>query len=225
MILANRHGAAAAIVAVAALAVAGCSTPDRSPTAEAAAPPATPAATLLAPSLANALGLDIARSAASSPEGDGTIPETTRPIVSPPRQVVIPAIDVDAPIIDLGLTADGALETPADFDLAGWWAGGTVADEDGPTVIVGHVDDQDGPAVFFRLQELTPGDPIIVIDALGREARFTVVDKGLYDKDSFPTDRVYGNHDRPTLRLVTCGGDFDRSERSYESNWVIYAVS
>ncbi len=149
----------------------------------------------------------------------------SKSIAAPPRQVVIPSIGVDAPIIDLGLTADGALETPADFDVAGWWAGGSVADEVGPTVIVGHVDDHSGPAVFFRLRELEPGDAIIVIDDLGREQTFTVVDKGLYDKTSFPTERVYGASVMPTLRLVTCGGEFDRSERSYESNWVIYAVA
>lgn len=145
--------------------------------------------------------------------------------MSPPRQVKIPSIDVEAPVIDLGLNPDGSLETPEDFDMAGWWAGGTVADEVGPTVIVGHVDDHTGPAVFYRLQELEQGDTIIVVDALGRDETFTVVDKGLYDKDSFPTDRVYGASATPTLRLVTCGGDFDRSERSYESNWVVYAVS
>ena len=138
---------------------------------------------------------------------------------------MIPAIDVDASIIDLGLTPEGALETPTNFSQAGWWAGGTVADEVGPTVIVGHVDDQNGPAVFFRLQELEPGDAVIVIDDLGRNQAFTVVDKALYDKTSFPTERVYGATDAATLRLVTCGGEFDRSERSYESNWVVYAVA
>lgn len=139
--------------------------------------------------------------------------------------MVIPSIEVDASIIDLGLTSDGALETPTDFDLAGWWAGGTVADEAGPTVIVGHVDDYNGPAVFYRLQELEAGDEIIVIDDLGREQPFTVVDKALYDKTSFPTERVYGTSTTPTLRLITCGGEFDRSERSYESNWVVYAIA
>ncbi len=173
------------------------------------------------------------RDSGSQPKSQGPRPSPTagsgtsvsRPVVSPPRQVVIPSIDVDAPIIDLGLTAEGALETPTDFDTAGWWAGGTVAAEVGPTVIVGHVDDTNGPAVFFRLQELEPGDSIIVIDDLGREQTFAVVDKGLYDKTSFPTERVYGASGTPTLRLVSCGGEFDRSERSYESNWVVYAVS
>lgn len=137
----------------------------------------------------------------------------------------MPTIEVDAPIIDLGLTSDGLLETPTDFDDAGWWAGGTHADEAGPTVIVGHVDDYTGPAVFYRLSELEVGEPIVVIDDRGERAEFVVVDKALYDKASFPTERVYGADDEPTLRLITCGGDFDRSDRSYEANWVVYAVS
>lgn len=162
-----------------------------------------------------------------TPSDTGTYEEERDRPPSPPRQILIPGIDVDASVIDLGLTTDGALETPTDFAQAGWWAGGTVADEAGPTVIVGHVDDQNGPAVFFRLQELEPGDPIVVVDDRGQRVDFVVVDKGLYDKDAFPTERVYGDgsdqHSRTTLRLVTCGGEFDRSVRSYEANWVIYA--
>lgn len=220
-----RHRAAATMFVAAALGVAGCAAADPAEQTPAAASPATvPPATVPAPLTNNALGLEIG-DAASPATNNEPAEDAPQSVVSPPRSVIIPAIDVDASIIDLGLTADGALETPTDFDLAGWWAGGTVADESGPTVIVGHVDDQDGPAVFFRLQELEQGDTIIVVDALGRETSFTVVDKGLYDKASFPTDRVYGDSDSPILRLVTCGGEFDRSERSYESNWVIYAVS
>jgi len=211
-----------AMFVAATLGVASCAAASSDESTEA------PPATVPAPPIGNALGVNIGDRTTTLPAQDPvTDPEseTPRPQVSPPRQVVIPSIEVDAPIIDLGLTPDGALETPTNFDLAGWWAGGTVADEEGPTVIVGHVDDHDGPAVFFRLQELEPGDSIIVVDALGREETFTVVDKGLYDKSSFPTERVYGASDAPTLRLVTCGGEFDRSERSYESNWVIYAES
>ena len=144
--------------------------------------------------------------------------------LAPPRRILLPTIEVDAPIVDLGLTADGALETPTDFDVAGWWAGGTLAHEAGPTVIIGHVDDYRGPAVFFRLAELEPGDPIVVVDDHGERSTFRVVDTELYDKAAFPVDLVYGPDDDPTLRLVTCGGDFDRSARSYESNLVVYAV-
>ncbi|MEZ5374943.1 MAG: class F sortase [Acidimicrobiales bacterium] len=144
-------------------------------------------------------------------------------VKSPPRLVTIPAIDVEATVIDLGLEDDGSLETPQDYDLAGWWAGGTTALEPGPAVIVGHVDDYTGPAVFYRLRELDVGDEIEVTDSTGAVSRFVVTDTGVYDKDDFPTQEVYGPTDGPTLRLITCGGAFDRSARSYEDNVVVYA--
>lgn len=217
--------AVAIFTMAAALGAAACSAPDESVDTDRSAGTNLPA-TIPAPTQAPST-----TSEPETTEPETSEPETAEPatslaeaaVISPPRQVRIPSIEVDAQIIDLGLTGDGSLETPSDFDLAGWWAGGTVADAIGPTVIVGHIDDFNGPAVFFRLQELEVGDPIIVIDDLGREQRFEVVDKDLYDKTSFPTERVYGASDRPTLRLVTCGGDFDRSERSYESNWVVFA--
>ncbi len=162
-----------------------------------------------------------------------TIPPATLPApppsvppdiaASPPRVVRVPAIEVDATIIDLGLETDGSLETPRDYALAGWWAGGTTANQPGPTVIVGHVDDYTGPAVFFRLRELSAGDVIEVVDSTGLATSFVVTETALYDKDDFPTERVYGPTDGPTLRLITCGGDFDSSERSYEANVVVYA--
>lgn len=144
-------------------------------------------------------------------------------IGSPPRRIEIPVLGVDAEIIDLGLLADGSLETPTDFAEAGWWAGGATADQAGPTVIVGHVDSFEGPAVFFELSALSAGDHVVVTDAHGGSHRFRVTEVELYDKTDFPTDRVYGDTDEPTLRLVTCGGDFDSRERSYEANWVVFA--
>ncbi len=136
----------------------------------------------------------------------------------------IPTIGVTAEVIDLGLTPDGSLETPTDFDETGWWAGGSAATESGPTVIVGHVDSFEGPAVFFRLAELEAGDHIVLTDAHDRVQRFRVDEVSLYDKTTFPTDRVYGPSDEPTLRLITCGGDFDDQTRSYEANWVVFAT-
>ncbi len=171
---------------------------------------------------ANAVGFDV--DASRSASAGSILPAgSVEQAGSPPRWIAIPALDVEAEIIDLGLLSDGSLETPVDYGEAGWWAGGPTAGEAGPTVIVGHVDSFEGPAVFFRLSELEVGDEVVVTDAHGSSHRFRVTEVELYDKTDFPTDRVYGDTDDPTLRLVTCGGAFDSRERSYEANWVVFA--
>jgi hypothetical protein len=140
-----------------------------------------------------------------------------------PVRVTIPAIGVDAPVIPLGLDADRALEVPERFDVAGWWSGGARPGERGPAVIVAHVDSYTGPAVFFRLRSLRPGARIVVADRAGRRRRFVVQRVAEYSKAAFPTRRVYGTTARPTLRLITCSGAFDRSTGHYVDNTVVFA--
>ncbi|MDJ0663934.1 MAG: class F sortase [Acidimicrobiia bacterium] len=140
-----------------------------------------------------------------------------------PLRVRIPSIEVDAPIIDLGLNPDRTIEVPSDFDDTGWYTGRSVPGEIGPGVVVGHVDSRRGPAVFFRLRELTAGDVILVDRSDGRVAWFEVTDVVLVKKDAFPTEAVYGGTEAPTLRVITCGGEFDRDERSYLGNLIVYA--
>ena len=143
--------------------------------------------------------------------------------VAPPVRVEIPSIGVRAPIIRLGLNPDRTLEVPTDFGDAGWWSGGPRPGEPGPAVIVGHVDSYTGPAIFFRLRELRPHDTIVVVRRDGTRARFSVIGSEQYPKDHFPTARVYGATSGPTLRLITCGGEFDRSSGHYLDNTVVYA--
>jgi sortase (surface protein transpeptidase) len=140
-----------------------------------------------------------------------------------PLRVVIPSIGVDAPVIKLGLNPDRTLEVPSDFGVAGWWSGGTVPGRQGPAVIVGHVDSRGGPAVFYGLRELATGDVVIVRGAGGSVARFVVQGTEQVPKDGFPTDRVYGPVGHPALRLITCGGGFDRESGHYLDNLVVYA--
>jgi sortase (surface protein transpeptidase) len=144
-----------------------------------------------------------------------------RPAV--PVRIEIPQIGVRAPVIRLGLNADKSLEVPKDFGDTGWWSGGPRPGERGPAVIAGHVDSYSGPAVFYRLSDLRPHDAIVVVGRDGVRTRFSVIGSQRYPKDRFPTDRVYGATDRPTLRLITCGGDFDRSTGHYLDNTVVYA--
>lgn len=140
-----------------------------------------------------------------------------------PLRVRIPGIEVDAPIIDLGLNPDGTLEVPSDFDDTGWYTGRSVPGELGPSVVVGHVDSTRGPAVFFRLRDLEVGDRIQIDRSDGLVAWFEVTETVLVDKDEFPTDDVYNATETPELRLITCGGGFDRSARSYLGNLIVYA--
>ena len=164
--------------------------------------------------------------------GTGTAGTSPEPVVlaqqpgsapAAPSRVRVPAIGVDSGLVDLGLDAAGALEVPADHGTAGWYADGTLPSAVGPAVVTGHVDSADGPAVFFRLRELVPGDEVLVDRADGTTARFTVTRVERHPKDAFPTQAVYGPTADAQLRLVTCGGDFDRSARSYEDNVVVFA--
>ncbi|MFG2100514.1 class F sortase [Micromonospora echinaurantiaca] len=142
----------------------------------------------------------------------------------PPSRVRVPRIGVDAPLTVLGLDATGALAAPAGFDTAGWYGGGPAPGDPGPAVIAGHLDSRDGPAVFARLGELRPGDRVQVWRG-GRVVAFRVTGTLRAGKDRFPTTAVYGPTPGPELRLVTCGGDFDRRRGHYRDNLVVFAVA
>ncbi|HVF03482.1 MAG TPA: class F sortase [Frankiaceae bacterium] len=140
-----------------------------------------------------------------------------------PVGITISRIGVSTTLLPLGLLPDGTLDTPSDFDRAGWYTRGARPGERGPAVVVGHVDSRTGPAVFFRLRELRRGDVISVRRADRTQVRYVVRTVRSVPKTKFPTKAVYGATRRPTLRLVTCGGTFDPRARSYRDNVVVFA--
>lgn len=147
-----------------------------------------------------------------------------RPPPDRPTKVRIASIGVDATIIDLGLNPDRTLEVPEDIRLTGWWTGRSVPGEDGPSIVVGHIDSAaQGAGVFFRLRELDVGDVIHVERSDGSIAEFRVTETELVLKDEFPTEKVYGSTEGSQLRLITCGGSFDRRAGSYLGNLIVYA--
>ena len=143
---------------------------------------------------------------------------------SPPVRVEIPAIGVSSSLVRLGLNPDRTMEVPGDFQVAGWFTGAPQPGQLGPAVIAGHVDSRTGPAVFYRLRDLRPGDQIRVVRADRRVVRFKVDSLASYPKQSLPPDAVYGATTTPALRLITCAGSFDRSSRSYRDNLVVSAT-
>ncbi len=146
---------------------------------------------------------------------------------SVPVHMTIPAIGVDTSLLNLGLHADGTIEIPpvSGDAPAGWYRNLASPGEVGPAVVIGHVDSaRDGPAVFFRLRDLRPGDQIAVRRQDGSTAVFTVDRVAEYTKANFPTAEVYGGLDHSALRLVTCGGQFDRYRREYLGNVIAFAT-
>ena len=166
--------------------------------------------------------------AASAPTAEGTAvqlqSQAPRTGAAAPVRVRLPAIGVDSTLVDLDVDGAGVLVPPSDFGSAGWYSRGPVPGEVGPSVIAGHVDSYRGPAVFFRLGELAPGDDVLVDRADGTAVHFIVSDTQRFPKDAFPTEEVYGPTAQPVLRLITCGGQFDRDLRSYRDNVVVTAV-
>ncbi|MCX4470357.1 class F sortase [Micromonospora sp. NBC_01655] len=145
-----------------------------------------------------------------------------------PTTIAIPRIGVDAPIMTLGTNPDGTVQVPPLEQAlsAGWYSPGASPGETGNAVIVGHVDSAKvgGPAVFFELGSLRPGDAITVSRDDGSQVAFTVEEVKAYPKTAFPTELVYGPNDRAGLRVVTCGGQFDEKAGSYRDNVVAFAT-
>lgn len=143
---------------------------------------------------------------------------------SPPDRVRIPSIRVDAPLVGLGLTESGSLDVPpaARKNLAGWYESGTTPGERGTAIVAGHVDNADGPAVFYHLGALRRGATIEVDRRDGGVAVFTVDAVEVYDARGFPDRKVYGAAARPELRVITCGGGYSRAT-GYRGNVVVFA--
>lgn len=154
--------------------------------------------------------------------GDAPAPPLPRAV---PLRLTVPTLRLSAPLVPVGLDTARHLQPPP-LDRpreAGWYAAGPTPGSAGTALVVGHVDDRTGPAVFFLLAKLRPGDPIDVTRADGRTAHFTVDAVALYPKKHFPSRQVYGTRPGPPqLRLLTCGGRYS-ARTGYVANTVVYA--
>jgi hypothetical protein len=143
---------------------------------------------------------------------------------SEPAKISIPDISLDSQLTTVGKQADGTLEVPVSFNTPGWYRLSPTPGELGPSVIVGHVDSPEGPAVFWRLRELVPGQFIDVTRADGTTIKFRITEVKQFEQNNFPTKEVYGNTDHSALRLITCGGSYNKLTGNYSHNTVIFAV-
>ncbi|EST19634.1 hypothetical protein M878_41720 [Streptomyces roseochromogenus subsp. oscitans DS 12.976] len=144
---------------------------------------------------------------------------------SEPTRLLIPKISVDAPFTTLAMDASGTLQPPpaGDTNLVGWYAKGVSPGETGTAIIAGHLDTTTSAAVFANLDNLAPGDEFTVQRADGRDADFVVDDSETFAKDSFPSERVFADAQRPEVRLITCAGPYDKAAKDYSDNLVVFA--
>jgi hypothetical protein len=147
---------------------------------------------------------------------------------SRPAQISIPAIGVKASLLTLGLNGDGTVQVPSpgpNYDRPGWYRYSPTPGQIGSSVILGHVDSAaQGPADFYRLGDLRPGDQIDITLLDRQTVVFSVLGVRSFLKTKFPTRLVYGKTGYRGLRLITCGGSFDPSTGHYLSNTVVFAV-
>lgn len=197
-----------AVVGVVVLALTGCAAPG-----------------VVAPTAAPTPGVGAGASPTAAPSATGTAPPAVTAVGegAAPAAVSVPAIGLDAPLIDLGIADDGAMEVPVDADDVGWFTGGGKPGGRGPTVIAAHVDSASGPAVFARLDELVVGDAVDVTTVEGGVVGYVVTEVLDVPKAGFPTGRVFGAQPTDQLRLITCGGVFDRSSGHYDQNRIVFA--
>lgn len=145
---------------------------------------------------------------------------------SVPTRIEIPAIRVDSSLLSLGLNPDDTLEVPpyTEVDHPGWYRDSPTPGQTGPSVIVGHVSSSRyGPGVFYKLGALRSGDQVRVRRTDATTAVFTVEAVDAFPKDKLPRKAIYGDLDHPGLRLITCGGDYDKASGGYPDNTVVFA--
>lgn len=158
-----------------------------------------------------------------TPGGPRLAPAAAPARVADPVRLRVPDIAVTAPVVPLRLDAAGALIPPTGFTEVGWNQAGPEPGDDGVAVIAGHVDSKTGPAVFYRLRDLRPGEKVFVERKDGTTATFIVDRLAEYAKADFPDQEVYHSGSGAQLRLITCGGAFNHGTGHYVDNVVIFA--
>ncbi|WP_456276261.1 class F sortase [Bacillus sp. AK128] len=139
-----------------------------------------------------------------------------------PSSLSIPAIEVHAEIMNVGLLENGQMGVPSDYMEVGWFEPGTKPGDRGNAVLAGHVDSKTGPAIFFNLEKLEIGDEVVVTGEKGETLTFIVRDKKVFPKENAPVSEIFGYTSRRMLNLITCTGTFDRKQGGHIDRLVIY---
>lgn len=141
-----------------------------------------------------------------------------------PARLQIPSIDVDASVEPSGLLENGDMDVPNDVISTGWFENGYMPGEPGNSVIAGHVDGKNGPAVFYDIDQLKKGDEVIVTGEDGENLTFIVERLEVYPFDDSPLREIFGFSNGSHLNLITCTGEFNKDGDFYEDRLVVYTT-
>ncbi|MGV9297195.1 MULTISPECIES: class F sortase [Amycolatopsis] len=173
----------------------------------------------------SACGSDAPAAPAAQAPASSAVP-VTKPFAGlRPTSVEIPKIGAKSTLITVLPNKEGQISVPSVKNpmQAAWYRLSPVPGEVGPAIVLGHVDGDHKPGIFYKLKDVNPGDEVDVERSDGKKLKFVVDRKEQVPKDTFPTQAVFGNTDKPQLRIITCGGVFDHAEHSYKDNIVVYA--
>lgn len=139
-----------------------------------------------------------------------------------PTQVWIPSVGIKAPVEPVGLLENGQMEAPVSSKVAGVLTDGVLPGQIGSAIIAGHVDNYTGPAIFYPLKRLKPGQPVVLSDDEGNYLVFKVLAVESYFTAEAPVDKIFGDTDMERLNLITCTGKYNREKREHEKRLVVY---
>ncbi|GAB6930735.1 hypothetical protein JCM10914A_47180 [Paenibacillus sp. JCM 10914] len=139
-----------------------------------------------------------------------------------PKQIWIPSVGIKAPVEPVGLLENGQMEVPVSSKVAGVFVDGILPGQKGNAILAGHVDNYTGPAVFYPLKKIKPGEPVVLSDNEGNYLVFKVVAVESYPTAEAPIERIFGDTDMEQLNLITCTGKYNRVKGEHEKRLVVY---
>jgi LPXTG-site transpeptidase (sortase) family protein len=155
-------------------------------------------------------------------------PRTTliKPNIKPkgiiPTRLQIPAIHLDTQVEPVGILSNGQMGVPTSFSTVGVLNPWTMPGEEGNAVIAGHFDHYTGPAIFYNLRKLKPGDKVMVSDKTGAKLTFIVKEVQAFKTQDAPLERIFGNSQKVQLNLITCAGKFNKKTRHHAKRLVVF---
>lgn len=139
-----------------------------------------------------------------------------------PTRLQIPAVKLNAAVETVGVLENGQMGVPKAFDKVGILAPWTKPGEKGNAVMAGHFDHYTGPAVFYPLRRLKPGDQVVVSGGGGRKLIFIVQSVESYPTNKAPIEKIFGTTDQRRLNLITCDGKFNRKTQEHARRLVVF---